>query len=138
MVSGHQVLRKISVVIAGGWLASITFYFLLAPFGLTWGYTLISFLQAALFRRIASKAITPWPLFMVAIAAIMVNLLATISSLNFWWSAFALNRLFDLMLLYLAGCALFRIVRTRQKRKGAPSARPQSFEIFAPAYTNFR
>jgi hypothetical protein len=81
----------------------------------------------------ASKAISPWPLFMVAIAAIIVNLLATISSLNFWWSAFVLNRLFDLMLLYVAGCALYRIVRIRHKKKGAPMARPQSSEIFAAA-----
>jgi hypothetical protein len=53
--------------------------------------------------------------------------------LNFWWSAFVLNRLFDLMLLYVAGCALFRIVRMRQKKKGAACARPQSSEIFAAA-----
>ena len=81
----------------------------------------------------AARAITPWPLFAVAVAAIIVNLLATISSLNFWWSAFVLNRLFDLMLLYVAGCALFRIVRVRQKKKGALGARPQSSEFFAAA-----
>jgi hypothetical protein len=106
---------------------------LLAPSGLTWGYTIISFFQAALFWRMGATATAPWPLFIVSLAAIAGNLLATIYSLNFWWSAFALNRLFDLMLLYVAGCALFRIVRMRQKKKGAACARPQSLEIFAAA-----
>ncbi len=44
-----------------------------------------------------------------------------------------LNRLFDLMLLYVAGCALYRIVRMRHKKNGAPEARTQSSEMFAGA-----
>jgi nitrogen fixation/metabolism regulation signal transduction histidine kinase len=101
--------------------------------GLTWGYTIASFVQAAIFWRMSAAAVAPIPLFLIASAAIVVNLLATVSSLNFWWSAFALNRLFDLMLLYVAACALYRIVRTRHKNKGAPLARPQSSAIFAAA-----
>jgi len=126
-------LRRIAIVISGGWLASIATYFLLAPSGFTWGYTIISFAQATLFWRMAGSAVAPLPLFVVSAAAIVVNLLATVSSVNFWWSAFALNRLFDLMLLYIAGCALYRIVRLRQKQKGAPLARPLTSDFALPA-----
>lgn len=76
-------------------------------------------------------SVLPRPLFLISAFAIALNALATVASLNLWWLAFALNRLFDLMLLYVAGCALYRIARTRLKRKGAPAARPQSSEIFA-------
>jgi hypothetical protein len=101
--------------------------------GFTWGYTIVSFAQAVLFWRMSGSAAAPAPLFGISAAAIILNLLATVSSMSFWWSAFALNRLFDLMLLYVAGCALYRIVRMRQKGKGALAARPGSTRSFAAA-----
>lgn len=104
---------------------------MLAPLGFTWGYTIINLVQAALFWRMSVSAAAPLPLFVVSAAAIVINLLATVSSVSFWWSAFALNRLFDLMLLYVAGCALYRIVRMRHKKKGAPAARPRSSELLS-------
>lgn len=133
IASKLEILKRLSLVVSIGWLASIAAYFELAPLGLTWGYTVISFMQAALFWRMSGAAAAPLPLFGVATAAIVVNLLATVSSVNFWWSAFALNRLFDLMLFYITGCALYRIYRLRQKQKGAPMARPQSPGLFASA-----
>jgi hypothetical protein len=65
--------------------------------------------------------------------SLALHFLNAVIALDHWWSAFWMNRLFDLMLLYVAGCALFRILRTRQKKKGALGARPQSSEIFAAA-----
>jgi hypothetical protein len=116
---------------AVGWLANAVFYFGLASQGLTWGYTIVNFVQAALFWRMSTRRLFPRPLFVLSVVAVGLNFLATLTSVNFWWSAFVLNRLFDLMLLYIAGCALFRIFRLRQKKKGALMARPSQFIVAA-------
>ncbi|HBS31008.1 MAG TPA: hypothetical protein DEA40_04600 [Parvularcula sp.] len=100
---------------------------------MTWGFAVIKFAQAALFWRQSRNEVFPLPLFLLSGLSVVLYLLTTLSGLSYWWIAFASNRLFDLMLLYIASCALFRILRLRQRKKGAPSARPQSLEIFAAA-----
>lgn len=126
-------LRAASIVIAIAWAGGVLWYFFIAPFGLTWGYSLINFSQAAFFWRQSRDKVFPLPLFILSGLSVVIYLLTTLSGISYWWVAFASNRLFDLMLLYVAGCALFRIVRMRHKKKGAPLARPQSSEIFAAA-----
>lgn len=129
--ANHKTLKLVAVTILIGWVGSIVAYFALSPAGYTWGYSVISFAQALFFWRLSAASLLPKPLFLLSACAIVLNALATVASLDLWWSAFALNRLFDLMLAYVAGCALFRTMRMRHKKKGAPQARPQSSEIFA-------
>jgi hypothetical protein len=73
------------------------------------------------------------PILVLLQCSLALHFLNAVIALDHWWSAFWMNRLFDLMLLYVAGCALYRIVRMRHKKRGAPAARPQSSEIFAAA-----
>ncbi len=114
-------------------MLGIATFFLLASTHMNWGFTVISFGQSALFWRRSSQGVLPIPLLVLSFTSIVINLAATIVDLSYWWSAFLLNRLFDLMLFYIAGCAIFRLWRQRHKQKGAPLARPQSFELLAAA-----
>ena len=106
---------------------------MLAAHGLTWGYAVITLVEAAAFWNFSRNQLTPLPLFFLCCGSLTLHLATTLFNFNYWWAAFWMNRLFELSLLYIAGCALFRIVRIRQKRKGAPAARPRSSEIFAAA-----
>jgi hypothetical protein len=114
-------------------MLGIATFFLLASTQMNWGFTIISFGQSALFWRKSSRSVVPIPLYVLSLLSIAINLAATVIDLSYWWSAFLLNRLFDLMLLYVAGCAIYRIVRMRYKQRGAPPAHPWTSEFFAAA-----
>ncbi|MDZ7627684.1 MAG: hypothetical protein U5J99_04645 [Parvularculaceae bacterium] len=132
-IAKSSSLRTASIVIAMAWAGGVLWYFFIAPLGLTWGYSLINLSQAAFFWRQSRGRVFPLPLFVLSGLSVVLYLLTTLSGISYWWVAFASNRLFDLMLLYIAGCALFRIVRMQHKKKGAPMARPQSSQLFAVA-----
>jgi hypothetical protein len=83
---------------------------------LNWGYAVIALLQGALFGRLGRTSFVPIPLAAICAATIVVYLASTISHVPYWWVAFLMNRLFELSLLYLIACALFRLIRLRMKR----------------------
>ena len=55
--------------------------------------------------------------------SILIHLATTIIIVNHWWTMFFLNRLFEMTILYVAGCAIFRIWRRRRIRKLLGAAR---------------
>lgn len=129
----QETLRSIALILGSGWLLSQFWYFELAENGWTWGYSLVCIIESGLIAACSRSRYIHLPILMLMGCSLLLHLVNAVLALNHWWSAFWMNRLFDLMLLYVAGCALFRIVRMRHKRKGAPTARPQSFEVFAAA-----
>jgi hypothetical protein len=130
-VSGFANLRRSAYVLALAWFASQAWYFTFAPYGMTWGYAVITLAEATVFWRFSAASLVPRPLLLICSLMLCLHMVSTLTALNYWWSAFWMNRLFDLALLYVAGCAVYRLVRLHHKRRGAPAARPRSSEIFA-------
>lgn len=129
----QETLRAAAVVLGAGWLLSQFWYFALAQNGWTWGYALICVIETGLIAACCRSRYIQLPLLVLMYCSLALHLMNAVMALDHWWSAFWMNRLFDLMLLYVAGCALFRIVRIRHKKKCAPPARPQSSQIFSIA-----
>jgi hypothetical protein len=129
----HETLRSIALIVGSGWLLSQFWYFALADNGWTWGYSLICVIEAGLVATCARSHYIHLPVLLLMACSFTLHVFNALIALDHWWSAFWMNRLFDLMLLYVAGCALYRIARLRHKRKGAPLARPQSSERFVAA-----
>ncbi|MFN0024020.1 MAG: hypothetical protein ACKVS5_08975 [Parvularculaceae bacterium] len=108
-------------------------YFALADNGWTWGYAVICIIEMALITACIRSKYIHLPLLALMYCSLLLHLLNAVIEFDHWWSAFWMNRLFDLSLLYVAGCAIFGIFRLRRKQKGAPLARPQSSRLFAAA-----
>lgn len=102
-----------------GWLGSVAWYFLVAPTGMTWGYAVFALFQASAFWKQSQKILLARPLFVFKCVALGLHLTLTLAHIGYWWNAFLLNRLFELSLLYLAGCAIYRLRTRRDKEKGA-------------------
>lgn len=73
------------------------------------------------------------PILILLYCSLALHLLNAVFALDHWWSAFWMNRVFDLLLIYIASCAIYRIRRLRHKKKGAPLARPQSSRLLLSA-----
>jgi hypothetical protein len=90
--------------------------------------------QGVYLWRLCRSHLTPWPLFAVTCFTLLLHLVTTLIALDYWWVAFWTNRLFELALLYIAGCASFRMFRLRHTKRGAPPARPSAlFEALQAA-----
>ncbi|OFW99748.1 MAG: hypothetical protein A3E78_07120 [Alphaproteobacteria bacterium RIFCSPHIGHO2_12_FULL_63_12] len=105
-----------------GWAATIGWYFQFAPSGMNWGYSVIALFQAVAFWRMSQRWALTVPLFAVNGASILFHLAATVSEMSFWWTAFVMNRLFEMSIAYLAGCAIFRIRRAKKMGRSFASA----------------
>lgn len=122
-----------SVILGSGWLLSQFWYFALADNGWTWGYALICVIEAGLIAACCQSRYIHLPLLLLMSCSLAVHVLNAVIALDHWWSAFWMNRLFDLSLFYIAACAIFRLRKARRRKKGAPTARPHSSLFFAPA-----
>lgn len=93
---------------------------------ITWGYAVIDACAFCFFRRQARISTLATPLVYVHFACVVLYFFATTFNIADWWVMAIGNRLFETEILYLIGCALYRIIRLREKEKGAPAARPTS------------
>lgn len=123
-VSRSSSLSAAAFVIGVCWLLAISVYFLQVDDGASWGYALISLAKCLYFYRMSRTRLFAAPIFALSSLGLIAQFLFTLAMINYWWSAFFLNRLFDVVLIYVAGCAMFRIRKDLQRQKGAPTARP--------------
>lgn len=124
----HDLSRpKIAVahVLGLGWCATFFWYYSFAGSGITWGYAVQDAAIASYFWRQSQRAAFPAPLFFIHFISIIYYFLSTLTRIDDWWTAVIANRLFEIALAYVAGCAIFRIVKLRKKNMGAPAERPR-------------
>ncbi len=121
-LSKSASIRKSATMISLAWLLLIGsfFYFRRAEY-----FMMVLFVDSLLayrFWRMARFEIYPAVLCITMLSEIAFTLIALLFSLHFYWIAFVLNRFFELTLLYIIGCAIFRIrVLKREKRMQKPA-----------------
>lgn len=121
-------------------MTSLLWYLLLAGAGQTWGYAVVDAALAAYFWWESRRRYFPVPLFLIHQLQVVFLLLATVADLQHYWIAMAINRMFELSLLYIIGCSIYRIRALRRKRRGgavrsgaAWRFSPRSLEELRPA-----
>lgn len=98
-------------------------YWTTARFGLVSGNAIIDAALAIYFWERSRGRWFPVPLFYIHVVLLIYAVYASVLGLNAWfWIAAFVNRLFDLALLYVAGCAIYRI-RVLRRRAGGTAGR---------------
>jgi hypothetical protein len=110
--------------LAFGWLAGIAWFFVVAGSGQTWGQALIDAALVAYFLSAARRRLFPVPLFLIYEFEIAYYLYATLADTSYYWIAFTANRLFELSLIYIIGCSIYRIRALRRRGRGGTATRP--------------
>ncbi len=87
--------------------------------GQEWGYALIDFTLAIIFWRMSKGYWFPVPLFFVHAALVVYYLYATLVGVTPWWLAAFVNRVLELEVAYIIGCAIYRIWRLRRRRSNS-------------------
>jgi hypothetical protein len=116
-----RAIRTAAMLIGGAWVfGTFSFFSLKLPAH----YFVAVMLDATLalcFWRMAHRQIFPAALCAIHLAEIAFIAVALSAGLSTWWTLFALNRLFELTLLYLIGCSIFRLyLRSRHSKTQAP------------------
>jgi len=93
---------------------------------ITWGYAVIDATVATVFWRQAQRAVVALPLFYVHIACVFLYFMTTVLQITHWWMMAIANRLFEFEILYVSGCALFRITKLKAIKKGRANGAPES------------
>lgn len=122
--SRSREIAAIAHVVALSWCATFVWHYFFYGTGETWGHAVIDGAMATYFWRLSKSRIFALPLFYIQICFVGVNLSTTLSQTDDWWFAFASNRLFEIELLYILGCSVFRIGRLRRTKRGALLERP--------------
>lgn len=72
------------------------------------------------FWRMARFEIFPAVLCIVLLGSVLFTIFALVVSFHLYWTFFGLNRIFELMLLYMIGCCIFRMRTRHQKDERKP------------------
>lgn len=110
-------IRTAASLIGGAWVFGLFTFFYLNLTGYYLVAVMLDTIIAYHFWRMAKVEIFPAPLVMALLFEISFIVFAQAVGLSSFGTMFVLNRLFELMLLYLIGCSLFRIhIRRLQNR----------------------
>lgn|GEM_PF-2837535 len=108
-LSGSRRIQCASRLIVISWLFSLQFWILLEGDALTFAYLLVDIALACAFYLLSRGSWFPAPLFFLhAVIVVFHFYILAIDQSPFWMLVF-LNRTFDMALIYIAACALFRI-----------------------------
>jgi len=113
--------REISAaahVVALAWCASFFWFYFFYGSGETWGYAIIDGVIAWHFWRKSRHSLFALPLFYILFGFVFLNLASTLMNLSDWWLAFLFNRLFEIELLYIVSCSVYRMRKLRHIKKG--------------------
>lgn len=107
-----------------GWGLSNFAYFTVVQSGFIWGNVAVDGALAVYFWTLSRNRWFPVPLFYVQVVTLCYYLYVAVLNLNTWfWIAAFINRLFDLELLYVAACAIYRIRALKRPRKPSTNGR---------------
>lgn len=117
LLARSRAIRTAALLIAGAWALSLfAFFYVRIPAY----FPVVVILDAVLayrFGRMAKVHFFPAPLCVLQLVEIAFVAVAVTAGLPTYWTLFVMNRLFELTLIYLIGCALFRIHLLRRQRK---------------------
>lgn len=106
---------------------------LVAESGQTWGYALIDAILAVWFWRLRRRSpLFAATLFLFCEFQVGLYLYTTLVATPYYWVAFITNRVFEISLLFVIGCSIYRIRALRRRRRDAPVARHDAL-IFSGA-----
>lgn len=102
------------------WIVSLYWWWTGAAHSHVWGVAINDAALAVFFWHLSRNRWFPTPLFFIEVILLVYYACVAIFGVKTWfWISASINRLFDLELLYLAGCALYRIRALRRQRERA-------------------
>ncbi len=102
------------------WIASVSVWRWFAPELRLYGFAFIDLALAFIFYSMSRGKWFPVPLFFLHAALIAYHVYALLVGSSIGWIGAFLNRAFEMALLYVMACALWRIRSGARKRKGEP------------------
>ncbi len=114
-------IRTAACLIGGAWAFGLfAFFYVKVP-----AYYLVAVMLDTMlayhFWQMAKVEIFPAALYLILLFEIAFVTFALAAGLSTYWTLFVMNRLFEVTLVYLIGCALFRIhIRRRQEKSQSP------------------
>lgn len=118
LAAQSRLLAGAGWAIALSWASSIAWYFTGARHGLVWTYAIVDGALAVFFWSQSRGRWFPVPLFYIHAALVVYYVYVAALGVKSWfWIAAFVNRLFDLELIYVGGCALYRILALRRTRR---------------------
>jgi predicted membrane channel-forming protein YqfA (hemolysin III family) len=112
--------------VALGWCVTFLWFYFFYGTRQTWGYAVIDGAMASYFWRQSKAKLFALPLFYIQMCFVGVNLITTLARTDDWWFAFASNRLFEIELVYILGCSVYRVRKLRKKQRSALAERPNA------------
>ncbi|MEQ1931996.1 MAG: hypothetical protein ABL957_15900 [Parvularculaceae bacterium] len=109
-LSKSNTIRKCALLIGGSWLITIFGYFYLdRPAAFIAATLFVDSFLAWRFWRMAQRDVFPAGLCLILTGEIAFVLAAKAVALDAYWTAFWLNRIFEITLLYIIGGSLLRL-----------------------------
>lgn len=123
MVARSNTIRRCAFLIGGSWIITIFSYFYLdSPAAFSAVTLIVDALLACRFWRMAQCSVFPAGLCLILIGEIAFVLAAKTVALDAYWTAFWLNRIFEITLLYIIGGSLLRLRLLRADERGSEHA----------------
>lgn len=135
--SRSKTIQDCAFLIGGSWLITIVAYFNLNQSATFSAVTLSADIFLAWrFWRMAQRSVFPAGLSVILLGEIAFVVAAKAVALDTYWTAFWLNRIFEITLLYIIGGSLLRLRLLRGEAHGMERAhgrRRHLFEMVAPS-----
>jgi hypothetical protein len=116
-------------LLAGGWLVSIVIWRCVGESARAVSFAALDAALAGAFLTMARGRLFPAPLFVLHAALVFYHVYARLVGSDIGWVGAFLNRAFEMALIYVGGCALFRILALRRRRDEPMGARPPSSDM---------
>lgn len=115
-----KLILAAALALGLNWLISLYWWWTGAAHGHVWGLAINDAVLAAFFWRLSRRKWFPVPLFFIeAVLLCYYGYVAIFGVKTWFWISAFINRLFDLELIYVAACALYRIRALRRARERA-------------------
>lgn len=103
-------------LLAAAWMLGLLTWWILGRRGYDWGYGLIDTTLAIIFWRMSKGYWFPVPLFFIHALQVAYYPYATLIGVTPWWLTAILNRVFEVELVYILSCTIYRLWRKRRSR----------------------
>ena len=108
-LSKSQTIQTAALLIAVVWLFSLIYFLVAGGPRYFFVSAILDGMLAYQFWRMSRQEIFPSVLCCLMIADVVVIVFAAALSLSEYWTIFVLNRLFELMLVYIIGASIYRL-----------------------------
>ena len=109
LFSKSKMIRSAALLITAAWAFSLFAMLYIGGAAYLYVAVMINCVLAWRFFRLAQRDLFPIVLLLIVICENLFLGFAIATSFDWWWTIFTLNRLFELMLLYIIGSSLFRM-----------------------------